>query len=69
MLSIVDVDGAALQVARTVYERQALALIETADTDEYGGLATEYDVVVTAERGTAAWEVSETGTTDRDPEE
>ena len=62
----IDVDADALEVAERIHERQAADLIDAADTDEYDDLDGEYDVVVTAERDTAAWEVSETGTADRD---
>lgn len=58
----VDVDGDALEVAHEIHERQAEQLIEMAETDAYDDLASEYDVVVAAERDTAAWEVSEPGT-------
>ena len=62
----VDVDPDALETARRIHERQAMGLIDRAETTEYGDLETAYDIVVTAERDTAAWEVSETGTADRD---
>ncbi|ELZ16500.1 hypothetical protein C477_15750 [Haloterrigena salina JCM 13891] len=65
----VDVDADALEAAREAHERQALRLIDAADADEYGDLETTYEPVVTAERDTAEWEISETGTDDRSPEE
>ncbi|QSW98740.1 hypothetical protein [Haloterrigena alkaliphila] len=61
----VDVDGDALEAAREAHERQALRLLDAAETTEYGNLETEYTPVVTAERDTAEWEVSEPGTADR----
>ncbi|WP_339103778.1 hypothetical protein [Haloterrigena salinisoli] len=50
----VDVDADALEVARESHERQALRLIDAADTDEYGDLVTTYRPVVLDERDTAA---------------
>ena len=58
----VDVDLDALEVAREIHETQADRLLEAADTDAYDDLEAAYDVVVTAERDTAEWEVSEPGT-------
>ncbi|SDQ66165.1 hypothetical protein [Natronobacterium texcoconense] len=56
----VDVDPDALTAARKAHERQADRLLEDAgDGDD--ALEGEYDVVVTNERDTAEWEVSEPG--------
>lgn len=56
------IDDDALAAAREVHERQAERLLEMADTDAYDDLEGEYEPVVTAERETAEWEVSEPGT-------
>ncbi|RKD97285.1 hypothetical protein [Halopiger aswanensis] len=61
----VDVDLGALEVAKAVHERQAEELVAAAGTDEYDDLLEAYAVVVTDERDTAEWEVSEPGTADR----
>ncbi|MDQ2048962.1 hypothetical protein RBH26_00535 [Natronolimnohabitans sp. A-GB9] len=46
--------------------RPAVDIVDsTTETDEYGDLEAEYDVVVTDERDTASWAVSEPGTADR----
>ncbi|SFB95009.1 hypothetical protein SAMN05444422_103202 [Halobiforma haloterrestris] len=55
----VDVDPDALAAAREAHERQADRLLEAADGG-YDDLEGEYDVVVTNERDTAEWEVTET---------
>ena len=65
----VDVDADALEAAREAHERQAIRLIDAAETTDYGDLEAAYEPVVTAERDTAEWEVSEPGTADRSPDE
>lgn len=61
----VTVDADALEAAREVHERQAIRLIDAVETDEYADLEAAYEAVVTAERDTDEWEVSEPGTADR----
>lgn len=58
----VEVDADALEDAREIHERQAERIVEDADEDEYREAISEYDVAVTDERDTAAWDVSEPGT-------
>ncbi|WP_049925417.1 hypothetical protein [Halopiger goleimassiliensis] len=55
----VDVDGDAIEVAAAIHERQAEELLARAD--ERPDLDGEYEPVVTDERDTAEWEVSEPG--------
>ncbi|WP_436343508.1 hypothetical protein [Natronorubrum sp. FCH18a] len=61
----VTVDADALEAAREVHERQATRLLDAVETDEYTDLEAAYEAVVTAERDTDEWEVSEPGTADR----
>ncbi|WP_247000248.1 hypothetical protein [Halosolutus gelatinilyticus] len=58
----VDLTDDALRAAREIHEREAMRLAEAAGKRDYYTPSTEYAAVVTAERETAEWEVSEPGT-------